>query len=131
MKRTAFFLFLFIAFFSHQSVSQSCPPNIDFEMGDFTGWECFTGTTSLSAGKNLINLTLSGPIAGRHEIIEDSLNVKFDPYGKFPMLCPYGGKYSVKLGNATTGSQAEGVSYTFTVPAAIDTFTFTYFYAVV
>ncbi|MBS1564865.1 MAG: gliding motility-associated C-terminal domain-containing protein [Bacteroidetes bacterium] len=54
-----------------------------------------------------------------------------DPYGLFPKLCPYGGNYSVKLGNDGTGAQAEGMSYTFTVPVVADTFTFTYYYAVV
>jgi gliding motility-associated-like protein len=54
-----------------------------------------------------------------------------DPYGKFPTLCPYGGNYSVKLGNNLTGGEAEGLSYTFQVPNTADTFSFTYFYAVV
>ncbi|MDI9366627.1 MAG: PKD domain-containing protein [Flavobacterium sp.] len=107
----------------------TCPPNIDFENGDFANWECFTGTTSVGGTKNIISLTPSAPVAGRHEIISSPTNK--DKYGGFPELCPYGGKYSVKLGNDASGSLAEGISYTFTVPANIDTFTFTYFYAVV
>ena len=114
-----------------QSSSQNCPLNIDFEKGDFSSWDCSVGSTSQLNGVNLIKLNPSAPVAGRHQIIaSDSLNAK-DPYGNFPMLCPYGGKYSVKLGNDHTGAEAEGISYTFTVPAAVDTFTFTYFYAVV
>ena len=27
------------------SATAQCPPNIDFEMGDFTGWECSIGHT--------------------------------------------------------------------------------------
>ncbi len=37
----------------------------------------------------------------------------------------------MKLGDKTAGAKAEGISYTFTIPATLDTFTFTYFYAVV
>lgn len=115
----------------HFSFSQTCPPNIDFETGDFTNWECFTGATKVVNGQNNISLTLSGPVSGRHEIISSSTLPTNDPYGGFPRLCPYGGNYSVKLGNNSTGAQAEGLSYTFVVPTSIDTFTFTYFYAVV
>jgi gliding motility-associated-like protein len=110
--------------------AQDCPPNIDFEMGDFTNWQCATGFTSTSGTGNNITLTPSGPIADRHVIIS-SANAGKDFYGGFPTLCPYGGKYSVKLGNDQVGQEAEGISYTFTVPATVDTFTFTYFYAVV
>ncbi len=112
--------------------SQNCPPNIDFEQGDFSHWDCFTGTTSLDLnGKNVISLLPTGPVPGRHELIKgDSINAK-DHYGNFPILCPYGSKYSVKLGNDQVGKEAEGLSYTFTAPALVDTFTFTYFYAVV
>lgn len=112
------------------SAQNTCPPNIDFENGDFANWDCFTGTTSASSSQtNLISLNASAPTAGRHEII--SSTTAKDAFGDFPQLCPYGGKYSVKLGNSGTGAQAEGISYTFTVPVNVDTFTFTYFYAVV
>ncbi|MFP5042725.1 T9SS type B sorting domain-containing protein [Parasediminibacterium sp. JCM 36343] len=60
-----------------------------------------------------------------------SSKTKMDPYGNFPVVCPFGGNYSVKLGNENNGSEAEGISYTFTVPSTVDTFTFTYFYSVV
>ncbi|WP_153797913.1 T9SS type B sorting domain-containing protein [Foetidibacter luteolus] len=111
---------------------QDCPPNLDFENGDFSHWECLRGITYADGdGKNIIELTDTGVISGRHEILTmDSASSK-DPYGNFPKLCPYGGKYSVKLGNDNTGAEAEGLRYTFTVPSTVDTFTFTYFYAVV
>lgn len=107
-----------------------CPPNIDFEDGNLAYWDCFTGSTGSSNGQNFINLNPSSPIPGRHQLIS-STNAGMDPYGGFPMLCPYGGNYSVKLGNDGTNAEAEGMSYTFTVPNLVDTFTFTYFYAVV
>ena len=107
----------------------SCPPNIDFESGNFDHWQCFTGRTSSSGSTNTINLSPSTPQPDRHSIM--SSRTTMDPYGNFPVLCPFGGNYSVKLGNEHIGSEAEGISYTFTVPSTVDTFTFTYFYAVV
>ena len=124
--------FVLIIFQIAFSQNQSCPPNIDFEVGDFSSWECFTGRTSVnSRGQNVITLNPSPPTANRHEIISAATPVQNDYYGNFPKLCPYGGKYSVKLGNEQTGAEAEGLSYTFVVPTTVDTFTFTYFYAVV
>lgn len=112
------------------SAQNFCPPNIDFERGDFTGWKCAIGSTSVNDSLNIISLTPSPPTPGRHEIISDTTQRK-DYYGNFPIRCPYGGKYSVKLGNMNTGAEAEGISYTFKVPSFVDTFSFTYFYAVV
>lgn len=123
-------LALALGFFLHVN-AQTCPPNLDFEKGDFSNWECFTGNASVSGDKNLISLTPSSPSQGRHEIITSTTKPRKDPYGNFPVFCPYGGNYSVKLGNENVGGEAEGLSYTFTVPSTIDTFTFTYYYAVV
>ncbi|MBL7728249.1 MAG: hypothetical protein JNM68_11200, partial [Dinghuibacter sp.] len=125
-----FFLCAFSGFFSMKANAQGCPPNLDFEMGTFDNWQCYTGNTTVLNGQNVINLNPVAPTAGRHEIISAATG-GIDPYGGFPTICPYGGNYSVKLGNAQSGSQAEALSYTFTVPANQDTFTFTYFYAVV
>lgn len=122
-------LCLFVFVFFQAAFTQFCPPNLDFETGTFDNWQCATGITTVINGKNEIKLTPSLPIAKRHEIISTS-GAK-DMYGNFPQLCPYGGKYSIKLGNESTGSEAEGISYTFQVPANVDTFSFTYFYAVV
>lgn len=115
----------------HDSFSQSCPPNIDFETGTFNNWQCSVGTTRINAGQNEINLTASAPTPGRHEIIDLTTASQRDPFGNFPKLCPYGGNFSVKLGNSLSGGEAEGISYTFQIPATDDTFSFTYFYAVV
>ena len=126
-------LILFLCFCIGKAFSQSCPLNIDFEQGDFTNWQCFTGTTFTNSNKNVIDLKPSEPTIGRHEIISADTNglIPLDEYGKFPKLCPYGGKHSVKLGNNDVNSFAEGLSYTFNVPSTEDTFSFTYFYAVV
>jgi gliding motility-associated-like protein len=128
MLRLIFLIFLFSGIVI-STFSQGCPDNLDFEKGDFTNWQCFTGSVSALGNTNVISLSLSQPTAKRHEIISSATAV--DPYGGFPQLCPFGGKYSVKLGNDSVGNQAEGLSYTLTIPSNIDTFTFTYFYAVV
>jgi gliding motility-associated-like protein len=107
-----------------------CPPNLDFETGTLDHWQCMTGAVT-SDTENHITLHNSAPAIGRHEIISASSAVQKDPYGNFPTLCPYGGNYSVKLGNEMVGAEAEGISYTFSIPPNVDTMTFTYFYAVV
>ncbi|RYZ98444.1 MAG: PKD domain-containing protein [Sphingobacteriaceae bacterium] len=123
---------MLIACLYQQAYSQTCPPNLDFETSTFDNWQCSKGYTNLgTGGVNQIVLTASAPEAGRHEIIRKTSPLTLDPYGKFPQLCPYGGNTSVKLGNDITGSEAEGISYTFTIPQTEDTFSFTYYYAVV
>ncbi len=110
--------------------SVNCPPNIDFESGTLDHWDCFTGHVDAVGGANVISLQPSSPTANRHEIM-DSANNQLDPYGNFPTVCPYGGRYSVKLGNNDFGKEAEGISYTFQIPPLADTFSLTYYYAVV
>jgi gliding motility-associated-like protein len=114
-----------------KAYTQGCPVNVDFEHGDFSNWQCSVGKTYDTNAVNITSLQPSAPLATRHEIISAATPGANDPYGLFPKLCPYGGKYSVKLGNDRGGAQAEGLSYTFTVPANVDTFSFTYYYAVV
>jgi gliding motility-associated-like protein len=123
---------IFLFFLPTTYSQSSCPPNLDFENGNFDHWECFIGYVDTSAdGKNRMNLTLSPPVFDRHTMISAASNPGKDRFGGFPKVCPYGGNYSVKLGNDITGAEAEAISYTFEVPNTVDTFTFTYFYAVV
>jgi len=133
MRTFTLFLTLTVTLLGNLVFGQDpCPPNIDFEKGDFSHWECFIGSTFTINGQNVIKLDPSPPVPGRHDLITASSGApQMDFYGGFPTLCPYGGTYSVKLGNDNIGAEAEGLSYTFTVPTTIDTFTFTYFYAVV
>ncbi len=102
-----------------------CPPNLDFEAGDFSGWECRWGLTF--DGLPLPNI---GPQPGRHTII-DAATAGTDFYGGFPELCPNGSGYSVKLGNNGTGRQSESVSYTYTIPPTLTVFSMIFHYAVV
>lgn len=115
-----------------KTFSQSCPPNIDFEKGDFSHWHCTAGHVSAVNKQYNWGLHDTVPLNNKHTILaaKDNAGVK-DKYGHFPVVCPYGGNYSAKLGDETAGGQSEGLYYAFKVPANVDTFTFTYFYAVV
>lgn len=127
------FLLLIVTATNQNSVAQ-CPPNIDFELGDFTGWECWIGTTYVSGTQNIIDLGTSPvpPVPNRHTMLSTfPTGNGLDPFGLFPQNCPNGSGHSIKLGNTTGGHEAEGVSYTFTIPATQTTFNLIYNYAVV
>ncbi|HEY6062668.1 MAG TPA: gliding motility-associated C-terminal domain-containing protein [Chitinophagaceae bacterium] len=102
-----------------------CPNNLDFEQGDFSGWVCRAGSAL-----GPFPLPLTGPIAGRHTII-NRLSAGIDPFGFFPEICPNGSDFSVKLGNHLTGTQAESISYTYSIPATLTNFSMLFYYAVV
>ncbi len=112
--------------------AQSCPPNIDFENGDFTGWTCYTGSVASVSGTNVITLSPSGgPVYNRHTMYSANPGDGLDEYGDFPRNCPNGSGHSIRLGNNEAGTQAEGVSYDFTIPAGANVYNLIYNYAVV
>jgi gliding motility-associated-like protein len=128
------FLFCIISIlFGNMLLAQAdqCPANIDFEFGDFTNWTCYTGSVTQQNGVNIVLVTPSGPVSGRHTLIDNSSAGLVDPYGGFPVLCPNGSGYSIKLGNNQTSRQAERVSYSFTIPAGQTEYSLVYQYAVV
>jgi gliding motility-associated-like protein len=111
-------------------VSQAqCPVNIDFEKGNLTGWDCFTGTIMRDNG--IISLNYSFPTPNRHVIYDANNAPGNDYYGGFPKVCPNGGRYSLRLGNDKNGAEAERVSFNFTIPAGQNNFYLIYNYAVV
>ncbi|MEO7923361.1 MAG: PKD domain-containing protein [Chitinophagaceae bacterium] len=126
LTRTPYLLLLLflIQCFKGNAQGGLCPSNLDFELGDFTGWECRAGLTSDNP------LPLTGPISGRHTIIT-SATAGTDPFGRFPTLCPNGSGASVKLGNHSTGRGMESISYTYTIPATVTNFSMLFYYAVV
>jgi gliding motility-associated-like protein len=111
-----------------QTVAGACPANIGFENGTFQNWECFAGKIS-TAG--IISLSPTAPIDGRHTLLQNTYPQQNDPYGNFPVNCPNGSGYSIRLGNSLTGGEAESVSYTFTIPANQTNYSIIYNYAVV
>ncbi len=112
------------------AIAQDCPPNIDFETGTFAGWTCYTGYVT-GNGSNIISLTPSGPVDNRHTMYSAFPSAGLDPYGGFPINCPNGSGYSIRLGNNLGGGEAEGISYDFTIPAGRNTYSLIYNYAVV
>jgi len=112
------------------ALTQTCPPNIDFETGTFDGWTCYSGSTSAGGGTNQINLSQTGPIPQKHTMMSRN-DGSTDPYGGFPTSCPNGSGYSIRLGNNMGGGEAEGISYQFTIPAGQNVYSLIYHYAVV
>lgn len=108
-----------------------CPVNIGFESGNFDNWQCSIGTVSVLNGQAVLSLTSSPPTNDRHTIVTASNPQQLDPYGNFPINCPNGSGYSIRLGNSKTGRGAERVSYTFTIPANQNNYSIIYNYAVV
>ena len=111
--------------------AQTCPPNIDFETGTFNGWTCYTGQALAIGNENQLSLTPSGgPVFNSHTMYAANSG-GVDPYGGFPVNCPNGSGYSIRLGNNSGGGQAEGISYEFTIPANENSYSLIYHYAVV
>lgn len=128
VKFTIYFLFVLLSFCSMSGAKAQvglCPSNLDFEMGDFSGWECRAGSAL-----GPYPLPLTGAIPGRHTII-DATTAGIDPFGFFPEMCPNGSGFSMKLGNQINGTQAESISYTYTIPATLSVFSMLFYYAVV
>ena len=123
---------IFLLFiFTHQSAAQTCPPNIDFEQGSFNNWTCYIGTTASMGTTNVISLSpTSGPDGDRHSIFPPNSGER-DYFGNFPVNCPNGSGYSVKLGNSVGEGEAEAISYEFTIPASQNSYLLIYNYAVV
>lgn len=122
-------LFLLVSGISKYAFAQ-CPPNIDFELGNFAGWQCYTGTF---VSPSALTLNPSPPTPNRHEMLTTfpAPGNGLDPYGFFPQNCPNGSGHSIRLGNGNGGGQAEGISYTFTIPAGQNQFNLIYNYAAV
>ena len=121
-------VYLFISCQSFSAIAQ-CPPNIDFELGNFMGWQCFTQDGYTGGIPNPV--TLSAPTPGRHDMYDNPPGNGRDFYGNFPKNCPNGSGHSVRIGVETIGQFADKVSYQFTIPAGQNTFSLIYNYAIV
>lgn len=113
------------------SSTTSCPDNLDFEFGDFTNWQCYTGHVDSIGTTNVITVTPSAPTPGRHTMYARANPSAIDPFGLFPTNPPDGSNFAVKLGNTQVGAQAERIRYTIHVPLNDSNFSFRYHYAVV
>lgn len=101
-------LLLAITTFSFYAFPQNCQ-NVDFEEGTFNGWSGFTGYNP--GGGQIAQVNVPGFVVTRHTIMSTP---GFDPYsnGQLSVISPYGGSYSVRLGNDNVGAEAERLSKT-------------------
>jgi gliding motility-associated-like protein len=106
------------------------PDNIGFEDGSFNHWNCSAGTISTDG---VISLSGTSPVPTRHTLFSKLTDGNLlDPYGLFPVVCPNGSNYSIRLGNSEVHAEAESVSYTFRVPTGPESvYSITFNYAVV
>ena len=124
-----FFIVGVFFFIKIEETDAQCPTNIDFEIGNFNGWQCYTGT--LDPATSIMSLDPSPPINNRHTMLSAVPGNGIDYYGGFPQNCPNGSGHSVRLGNSIPGGEAERISYTFTIPASQNTYSLIYNYAIV
>ncbi|MBL0309188.1 MAG: gliding motility-associated C-terminal domain-containing protein [Bacteroidetes bacterium] len=92
--------------------------NVDFESGTFANWTGYTGVCCP------ITADTVGFVSTRHTIMTGAGNDPVIP--QIPVVSPYGGTYSVRLGNSSIGAQAERLTYTLNVTAANPNFTYQY-----
>lgn len=112
--------------------AQNCPPNIDFESGSFNGWTCYTGSVASVSNSNVMTFNYQGnAVFNRQTMYSYNPGNGLDEYGNFPKNCPNGSGHSIKLGNDQAGTEAEAISYDFTIPANANTYNLIYNYAVV
>ena len=120
--------FLLLSFCNYRVIAQ-CPPNIDFEQGDFAGWQYYQSRIPIGGGK--INWGFPVPVDPvRLKLINHNIS-DTDYYGGFPVMCPNGSNYALKLGNDGINNEADRITYTFTIPVNQNEFSIIYNYAVV
>ncbi len=123
--KIGFGIMLFISI----NVYAQLPPNIGFEKGNFDGWECSIGHRSLANGD--IMDSPAGPATGRHTLLDTTSKNDLDEFGHFPVLCPNGSNYSIKLGDKDPHGDMQRVAYTFKVPDNVSSYSIVFNYAVV
>lgn len=124
LRRGMLILWLVLTLVIPAKAQLSCPPNIDFETGTTTSWNTYTGSCCPITTPTLT----ASPVSGRHDVTSGPA---LDPYGLFPIVAPGSGLHSLKLGNASTGAQAEKVRYYIHVPSGTANYALFYRYAVV
>jgi gliding motility-associated-like protein len=101
--------FSILLFISTNAIAQLTYNNLGFEKGTFEGWECSSGTRTTT---NVFQMNPVGPPNTRHAIIGPSQKNELDPFGHFPVLCPNGSNYSIKLGSSDIPRYVERISRT-------------------
>jgi gliding motility-associated-like protein len=110
--------------FTPKAINGPCV-NMDFEDGDFNGWDLTRGNVDGSVPYSFVGEFPVGPSA-YHQIFGGGV----DPVTGIPTVNPLGGAFSARLGNGTgTGARAARMKQTFLVDAT--NYLYTYSYAVV
>ncbi len=124
--KTSLLILLFLGIcFSSKGQGSTCPPNIDWEYGDFSIWYYYIGTCCPISTPTSV---AASSYTGRFQVTSGSA---VDPCGFFPIVAPGGGSYSFHLGNNSSGSEAEKARYYIHVPTGVLNFSLVYRYAVV
>lgn len=136
MKKSLLSITILFCFSATVLKAQSNCNNLDFENGNFGYWNGFLGMTSgmsgsvnvapgfdsLSVSPRQLMITSNGydTLCQISAGVQDSM---------MTFMSPFGGSYSVRLGNTLPGGETELLQYAYAVTAA-DT-NFTYYYACV
>ncbi|MGC4104456.1 T9SS type B sorting domain-containing protein [Ferruginibacter sp.] len=132
LYRTGGYIFLLALLLFNNRLLAQCPANIDFEAGNFNGWQCWSGSVEEVNMTNVMTLLpVSVPDPAMHIMMSANPGDGVDKYGLFPKNCPNGSGHSVQLGNELNGHLAQGLSYQFTIPATANKFRLLVNYAIV
>ncbi|MFI5195658.1 MAG: gliding motility-associated C-terminal domain-containing protein [Chitinophagales bacterium] len=112
-----------------------CPPNSNFEFGNYTIWHYFAGTCCPINTPTTCTVPPSGPapcaIPNRFALTGPAPGVinGVDPWGLFPVVGE--GVYSLRIGTCETLYHASKAAYFIHVPTTVGTYALIYRYAVV
>jgi len=102
-------------FFSFSLIAQVGCTNADFELGNFTNWIGQTGTCCplVTNTNGMVPAAMNAAAGtGRHVMMSNGTDP--NSCNQIQRVAP-GGLYSARLGNSSTGSQAERLRYQFTI----------------
>ncbi len=128
--RNIFILLACLPFFAS---AQTCEPNMDFELGTYSGWRYYIGSCC-PGGAIAANTLVGTPPASTLIPCAFSLTgspgiTGTDRYGGFPVVGP--GLHSLKIGSERINKWAEKAEYLVHVPAGSNDYSLFYNYAVV
>jgi gliding motility-associated-like protein len=121
-------LLLLGSFFSSDAQIVSgvtCPPNLDFELGNLSYWHFFRGSVSIGP---VYSVTACPPAFSLHTL---TAGTGTDYYGAFPVVDPGGGFYALRLGKDSNNYNTDRALYYVDVPVGSTHYSLIYRYAVV
>jgi gliding motility-associated-like protein len=107
MRKRFYLFFLFYVGFVSQNIHAQCV-NADLELGSTVNWMGFTGNCCA------VSTPTPGIVAGRHTITTPGFDQTVLGCAQIPTVYP-GGNYSIQLGNSNVGSEAERITFDFSI----------------